>query len=85
MYKLRFYYDGKLKHSATKTDVARVIRNLDAIQADWSRNIMPQVAPGQFDPNNASEVIRESPTELFVITTGSHKLRWILVNIERSN
>lgn len=57
----------------------RGIKWLDNRQADWSRNLMPQVADGEFDPNSGSEVIRVSETELHVTTTGGHRLRFVVV------
>lgn len=78
MGRYRFYYDGKLSASS-RADAQRAIRMIDAAQKDWSRNIMPQVEPGEFDPNNGSEVTRVSSTELLVTTTGGHKLRFVFV------
>lgn len=42
---------------------------------------MPRVAEHEFDPNNASEVTRVSPTELIVITTAYNRteLRFVAV------
>lgn len=82
MYKLDFYIDGhKQKRSAHDYSLERAIKLVDLYQKTWSKNLMPQVKPGEFDPNNGSEVIRESAFELLVITTGGIKLRWIIREI----
>jgi hypothetical protein len=78
MKRYRFYYNGKLSKS-TEVTPERGQKWLDNSQADWSKNLMPQVAKGEFDPNNGSEVTRVSPTELLVTTTGGHKLRWVIL------
>ena len=80
LYRQRHYYNGKLTKSSSPRDLATLRRWLDNVQAEWSRNIMPQVKPGEFDPNNASQVNRESLDELSIITTGGHKIR--LLNVE---
>lgn len=74
----RFYYNGKLKYSEPGT-LDSLRRRLARIEASWAENIMPQVAPGEFDPNNASEVSRVSADELRVVTTGGHRLHWKIV------
>lgn len=75
----RLYVDGKLSKSQ-RIDKPRAIRWLDNSQAMWSKNLMPLVAPGEFDPNNGHEVTRVSETELLVTTTGNRKLHYKIVN-----
>jgi hypothetical protein len=77
--KQRFYYDGKRQKTSSEKDVTILRKWLDNLQADWSRNLAPIVQPGEFDPNNGSEVRRVSEDELYVITTGGHHLRWVNV------
>lgn len=77
MYKIQFIYDGQKKRVKQKyATIERACMLLDGIQKEWSKNIMPAVATGQFDPNNATEVIRHSSLVLLVTTTGGHKLSW---------
>lgn len=72
----RFYYDGKLTKTS-KGSLERLRRWLDNMEREWSKNLMPQVAPGEFDPNKGSEVTRVSIDELHVVTTGGHVLRTV--------
>jgi hypothetical protein len=78
MARYRFYRNGDLQKSASlSTSVGK--QWLDNTQEEWSKNLMPQVAPGEFDPNNGIEVNRVSDLELLVTTTGGHKLRWVVI------
>lgn len=81
MYKIDFYIDGEKQKRLADYSLERAIKLVDLYQKTWSKNLMPQVKHGEFDPNNGSEVIRESAFELLVITTGGHKLRWIIREI----
>jgi hypothetical protein len=76
MAKMKFSFDGGRPKVSRDCPEQLLQEQLDRIQAKWSENIMPRVAPGEFDPNNASEVNRVSRNVLEIITTGSHKLVW---------
>ena len=77
MDRLRFYYDGKLKKSL---EVTNGEWSLDRIESDWRKSgENPLVLPGEFDPNNAHTIERLDVYHLNVVTTGNHKLKWIVV------
>lgn len=83
MYRQDSWFNGKRKAGKTITeDIARLRKWLDNLESDWRKNMMPMVKPGEFDPNNASEVTRLSPDELLVVTTGAHKLRFLNVELK---
>lgn len=79
MTRFRTYLDGKLSKSTEVSSRERAIKWLDNSQEQWSKNIGPIVAAGEFDPNNVHEVTRVSETELLVTTTGNHKLRFVVI------
>lgn len=76
----RFYLDGKLQKTTKPNDPAKLRVWLDNLETEWSSELGPLVAPGEWDPNNGHEVTRVSPDELLVTTTGNRKLRF--VNVE---
>lgn len=71
MIRCRLYRNGKLIKTGNF--------NLDALEEDWKRGgLEPLIQPGEFDPNNAHSVVRDL-SGLRVITTGGHKLEYIIV------
>ena len=75
MARFRTYEEGKLIKSSNCTP-EQGAKWLDLCQADWAKNLMPLVLPGEFDDNNGHEVTRVSDTELLVTTTGNRHLRY---------
>lgn len=72
--KFRRYIDGKLIKS-TEVDREHGIRWLNNMQKEWEQNIRPStIKDGEFDPNLATYVHRNSMEELEIHTTGGHKL-----------
>jgi len=58
----RFYVNGKLERSI-KGEAETLRRYIDNAQREWSKNLMPLTAPGEFDFNNGHSVERLSQDE----------------------
>lgn len=72
--------NGKLQKTSKVTTQEVCRKWLDNLEAHWlAHGLHPLTEPGAFDMNQAHKVVRWSPDELVVVTTGQKSLRWINV------